>query len=148
MSLRELAMNGSEGPRKCKRNAVIGAPLHAGTRINDGYAFTARDAQAILIRVSAVRLPAICDLCDAYLTQHRRAPTDVIAVWMRDDQGVELVDAATQKERYDDAFADSLRGRIVALLPAFEASAGVDEKRVAGGRFDDDRIGLSDVERP
>ena len=70
----------------------------------------------------------------------------MIAVWMRDDQGVELVDAATQKVRYDDAFADSLRGRIVALLPAFEASARIDQKRVTGGRFHDDRIGLPDVE--
>ena len=33
MSLRELAINGSDGPRKCKRDAVIGAPFHAGARI-------------------------------------------------------------------------------------------------------------------
>ena len=102
--------------------------------------------EAILIRVSAVRLAAIGDLCDAYLAQHRRTSADVISMRMRDNQCVELVDAATQQERHDDAFADAFGRRIVALRPAFEPAARVDQERVTGRRLDDDGIGLSDVE--
>ena len=50
----------------------------------------------------------------------------MIAVRMRDDDGVDRVDAVAQQKRHDDSVADGFRGGAAALCAACEATAGID----------------------
>ena len=52
-------------PDELQRNAIVAAPYTSGSRIYHRHAFAARDIERIVVRMAAVRLAAIGELCDA-----------------------------------------------------------------------------------
>jgi hypothetical protein len=63
-------------------HAVVGLPLHAGSRINDRNGLAPRRRERVLIGVSAVTLSSIRELGNAKFAQNRGCAADVIAVGM------------------------------------------------------------------
>ena len=139
-------MNGNDGPMKRKRDAVVRSPLDAGAKVNDRYTLASCRSQRVLVGVAPVALAAVGDFGDAQMAQHRRKAAGVVAVRMREQDGVDRVDAVPQKKWNDGPFADALGDRIVALPPAFQPATGIDEERVTSRRLNDDCVGLSDIE--
>ncbi len=71
----------------------------------------------------------------------------MVAMWMREQNRVDMMDALTNQERHDDFLADRFRcGRTVAGLVSLESSAGVDHDRMPARRLNQDRISLSNVD--
>jgi len=63
---------------KRQREAIVGMPHVARARKHDGYAIRGCGVETIVIRMSAVRLPAVGDFVDANLVEHRPAPTNMV----------------------------------------------------------------------
>ena len=138
-----------EGQRRAdelQRDAVVGVPVCRGARIQNRDAFRARRFHRVAVRVPPVALAAVGQLDNAKPPQHGRDAADVIAVRVRDDDGVDGVNSLAQEKRHDGALADAFGDGAVDLWPALEAAARVDQEHVTARRLDDDRVGLADVE--
>jgi hypothetical protein len=133
-------------PEEMQRHAVVETPLESRARINDRQPLRARRFQRDSVGMSAVTLSAIGKLGHPDSSQHGRDAACVIAVRMRQHDGVESMNAASQQKRYDDAVADRFGAGIVALASAFQPAARIDEKRVARRRLHHDGVGLSHIE--
>lgn len=131
---------------EAQRHTVIRLPDRARARVNNRHAARMCCVETIVIRMSAIRLTAVSDLRDAQSAQHRRTSADVIAMRMRNDHRIDMVDALANEKRHDDSFADTLGYRIIALGAAFQPAAGVDEDRMMPRCLDRDRVGLANIE--
>ncbi len=96
--------------------------------------------------MTPVALAAVGDFGDAQMAQHRRKAAGVVAVRMREHDGVDRVNAVPQEKWDDGPFADALGDRVVALPPAFQPATGIDEECVTSRCLNHDCIGLPDVE--
>jgi len=71
----------------------------------------------------------------------------MVAVRMRQENCIKMMDALPNKERHNDLLADRFRGRnAVTRLVAFEATAGVDHERMPARRLHEDRVPLADID--
>ena len=132
---------------KAQRYAIVGAPLHSGTRIDDRHALAHCRRNGIAIGVAGITLTAVVELRDAQVPQHGGDAACVIAVRMREDQCVDVVDSVAEQKRHDGALAHAFGDGVVARhATALESSASIHHQRVTPRRLDDDRIGLPDVE--
>ena len=59
---------GERRPDKSQGHAIVGTPLHSGTRIDDGHAFTVSGCYRVAIGMAGVALTAIVEL------RHAQAP--------------------------------------------------------------------------
>lgn len=134
-------------PDKSQSYAVVGAPLHSGAGIDDRHAFARSRRNGIAIGMAGVPLTAVVELRDAQAPEHGCDAAGVIAVRMRQDQGVDLMDSVTEQKRHDDTLAHALGDGVVARhAAAFESPAGVHHQRVTSWRLNYDCIGLPNVE--
>src|SRR6202166_2546696 len=110
--------------------------------------FPARDVEGIVIRVAGVDLSTVGEQVSAENAQHRSQASRVIAVWVRQHDCVEMVDAVPNEKGCDDALADRFGRRAGGeRRTALEPTAGVDQDRVTARRLNQQRVGLADVER-
>jgi len=73
--------------------------------------------------------------------------TNVVAVRMRQQNRIQMMDARSNQKRYDNGLANMFCGGISSgVCSAFQASACVDQQGVTARRADEDRIRLADVE--
>ena len=80
-------------------------------------------------------------------SQNRRNSANVVAMRMREQNCIDVMDTLTDEKRYDDFLADQLGVRVrLAGFVTFEAPAGVDHDRVSARGLDENPVALPDVD--
>jgi len=140
------ADKGQRRTDEVKYDAVIGMPARCRAWVKNRYALGACRRDRISVGMAAVLLSTVDDLSDSQPPQRGSDPAGVVAVRVRDHDGINAMDAVSLQKRHNGSLADAFRDGAVGLRAALEPAARIDEQRVTARRLNDNRIGLPDIE--
>src|ERR1700678_4119027 len=106
-----------------------------------------RFVQRVVVRMSAVLLSAVEEHVSAKGAENRSDSANMIAMWMRQENRINVMNALAYEERHNDFLTDRFgHRRAVARLVAFEPTSGVNHDCMSARGLNEDRVGLPDVD--